>query len=84
MLKGRNVHTCINSELYVVIIHRGQGNSWVTAGQHTISNQLCCMSDHFSEIVKYCFGHLSLLYGGQWMGALLKLYGMSYLSITLH
>jgi len=37
----------------------------VTAGQHTISNQLCCMSDCFSEIVKYCFsifpGHLSSL-----------------------
>jgi len=34
----------------------------VTAGQQTIPDQLCCTSDDFSEIMRYCFsiicGHM--------------------------
>jgi len=39
ILKGKNVHTCNNSELdNVVIVHRAEDNSW-------IFDQMCCMSN---------------------------------------
>ena len=59
MLKGRNVHTYSN------FMWLSYTELRKTAEQQTISEELCCMSDQFSEIVKYCFsiisGHLSWL-----------------------
>jgi len=39
MLKGRNVHTCSNLELYNVVINRSHDNRWTT--------------DNFRSIVLY-------------------------------
>ena len=55
MLKGRNIHTCSIAETFICVAIQNV-TTWLSytelriiAGQQTISDPLCCMSEHFSE-----------------------------------
>ena len=64
MLKNAHIKgaTFIHVAIHYFIMCLSYTELRVTAGQQTISDQVRCMSDDFSEIMKYCFsiicGHL--------------------------